>query len=213
MERGRKNRVKSKFNMKSPFTQTEIDIEEEASPDWWQDETSTNRTDLTPEEKDIRKRTMDEAQKTNDFLNWQKNITKDDYDRFKKMTSGNTTLESTDPVEPVEEKGIDRWIDKPIMEVLGLTKEQIEARKAKKAQRIEDAKKAESEGTETLKQAKLVKRAKKREDRLAKRAIKDKQKLAKWREKNPVTGKEAINKLAIETGGTPIAKYKKGYGV
>tara|TARA_R100001594_G_scaffold84417_1_gene118938 strand:+ start:51 stop:686 length:636 start_codon:yes stop_codon:yes gene_type:complete len=211
MERGRKNRVKSKFNMKSPFRQAAIDIEEEASPDWWQDETGANRTDLTESEKDVRKRTMDKAQGTSDFLDWKKNINQAEYDKFKQMT--NTTSESTDPVEPVEEKGIDRWIDKPIMEVLGLTKKQREARKAKKAQRIEDAKKAESEGTETLKQAKLVKRAKKRENRLAKKAIKDKQKLAKWREKNPVTGKEAINKLAIETGGTPIAKYKKGYGV
>ena len=175
MERGRKNRVKSKFNMESPFRQ----------------DVTTSNTD------------------------WEGRLTRDEYDKFKQMTSGYTppTTELTDPVEPVEEKGIDRWIDKPIMEVLGLTKEQREARKARKAQRIEDAKKAESEGTETLKQAKLVKRAKKREDRLAKRAIKDKQKLAKWRKKNPVTGKEAINKLAMETGGTPIAKYKKGYGV
>ena len=204
MERGKKNRVKNKFKMSSPFMQTGIDIEEEASPDWWQNETGANRTDLTEGEKDIRKRTMDKAQETSDFRDWQGNITKDDYDKFKQMTSGNTPPpESTDPVEPVEEKGIDRWIDKPIMEVLGLTKEQREARKARKAERVSEAKTAEGEGTETLKQAKLVKRAKKKEDRALKRKIKNQKKLKKFREKNPVTGKEAI-KLATGGGGKSL---------
>tara|TARA_R100001463_G_scaffold13332_4_gene35602 strand:+ start:176 stop:712 length:537 start_codon:yes stop_codon:yes gene_type:complete len=96
-----------------------------------------------------------------------------------------------------EPKGIDRWIDKPIMDVLGLSKKARAARKERKAQKISDAKAAEGEGTETLKQAKLVKRAKKREDRALKRKSKDQKKLKKFREKNPVTGKEAI-KLATK---------------
>ena len=121
--------------------------------------------------------------------------------------SGDTTTENKYDTEGniigEESKGVDRWIGKPIMEVLGLSKKQREARKAKKAQRIEDAKKAEGEGTETYKQAKLVKRAKKKEDRKARRDIKraerDRKKLAKFREKNPVTGKEAID--LVTSGG------------
>ena len=79
----------------------------------------------------------------------------------------------------------------------------IKKKKAKKAKRVEKAKTAESEGTETLKQAKLVKKAKKKEDRVLKRKIKDQKKLKKFREKNPVTGKEAI-KLATGGGGKSL---------
>ena len=84
-----------------------------------------------------------------------------------------------------EPKGIDRWIDKPILEVLGLTKKQREARKEKRAAKVEEARKAEGEGTETLKQAKLVKRDNKRKARAEKRKARDKEKLAKFRKKNP----------------------------
>ena len=185
MERGKKNRVKNKFNMKSPFSQVggtynpgNLETKGESGEGIYED-ASNNVYDPS---------------NTDAGLNWEGKLTRSEYDRFKKMTSGNTPpSESTDPVEPVKEKGIDRWIDKPIMEVLGLTKKQREARKERKAQKIADAKKAEGEGTETLKQAKLVKRAKKREDRALKRKIKDQEKLKKFREKNPVTGKEAIN--------------------
>ena len=79
----------------------------------------------------------------------------------------------------------------------------IKKKKAKKAKRVEEAKTAESEGTETLKQAKLVKRAKKKEDRALKRKIKNQKKLKKFREKNPVTGKEAI-KLATGSSGKSL---------
>ena len=125
---------------------------------------------------------------------WETEDNSGDNTETKYDTEGNIIGEET--------KGTDRWVDKPILEVLGLSKKQREARKAKKAQKIEEAKKAEGEGTETYKQAKLVKRAKKKEDRQARRDIKkaerDRKKLAKFREKNPVTGKEAIN---LVTGG------------
>ena len=126
---------------------------------------------------------------------WETEDNSGDNTETKYDTEGNIIGEET--------KGTDRWVDKPILEVLGLSKKQREARKAKKAQKIEDAKKAEGEGTETYKQAKLVKRAKKKEDRQARRNIKraerDRKKLAKFREKNPVTGKEAID--LVTSGG------------
>ena len=79
----------------------------------------------------------------------------------------------------------DSFMHKPIMEVLGLTKKQREARKVKKAEILEEARTAVGSGTETLKQAKLVKRDDKRKARAEKRKARDKEKLAKFRKKNP----------------------------
>ena len=96
---------------------------------------------------------------------------------------------------------LDNWIrknqGKSFREILGLSKEQIAARKAKKNAKIEAARLAVGSGTETLKQAKLVTRSNKKENRKKKREIRkakrDKKRLAIYRKKNPVTGKEAIN--------------------
>jgi hypothetical protein len=75
--------------------------------------------------------------------------------------------------------------------------------KAKKAERLTSAKEAVESGTETLKQAKTVERNRKRTANQAKRKAKsdakDKKKLAKYRKKNPVRGKEAINAFANQT--------------
>ena len=106
-----------------------------------------------------------------------------------------------------EPKGIDRWIDKPIMEVLGLTKKQRAARKEKRAGRVADARKAEGEGTETLKQAKLVKRDDKRKARTEKRKAKDQKKLAKWRKKNPKQDKKLKDRYG--TGADAAKKAGK----
>ncbi len=102
---------------------------------------------------------------------------------------------------------LDNWIrknqGKSFREILGLSKEQIAARKAKKEAKIEAARTAVGSGTETLKQAKLVTRANKKNNRKKKKEIKkakrNKIRLKKYREKNPVTGKEAINLLATQT--------------
>ena len=184
MERGRKNKVRNKFRMSSPFKQTGSATQEVYGGGGGHDDKDPSTTTTENVDKARNKQKVDKALK--DAENIKKANTDVKYD----PATGNIIGES-------EPKGIDRWIDKPIMEVLGLTKEQRTARKEKKAAKIEDAKKAESEGTETLKQAKLVKRAKKREDRALKRKIKDQKKLKKFREKNPVTGKEAI-KLATK---------------
>jgi|TARA_R110002012_G_scaffold7701_2_gene35794 hypothetical protein len=178
MQRGTKNKVRTKFKMNSPLSYT---TPSKANYDFTKS-TTGNAVDAN--------RDNIKTQKKIETVNNQINAN-NRYDY-----SGNIVGEG-------EPKGIDRFIDKPIMELLGLTKEQREARKIKKNKKVEDAKKAIGEGTETLKQAKLVKRTKKKEDRKAKRNIKktakDKKKLAKFREKNPVTGKEAINLLANQT--------------
>lgn len=124
-----------------------------------------------------------DIKETNEDNNINNNVESNKYGEF-----GNKT--KTD-------SGIDRWINKPILEVLGLTKKQIAERKAKKAVKVDAAKKAVGEGTENLKQAKLVERNRKKADRQAKRdakkAKRNEEKLAKYRKKNPVRGKEAIN--------------------
>ena len=75
--------------------------------------------------------------------------------------------------------------------------------KAKKTEKLASAKEAVGSGTETLKQAKTVERNRKKTARKAKGKTKsdarDKEKLAKYRKKNPVRGKEAINLLANQT--------------
>ena len=75
--------------------------------------------------------------------------------------------------------------------------------KAKKTEKLASAKEAVGSGTETLKQAKTVERNRKKTARKAKGKTKsdarDKEKLAKYRKKNPVRGKEAVNLLANQT--------------
>lgn len=89
-------------------------------------------------------------------------------------------------------------------------------RKTKKAEKLDSAKTAVGSGTETLKQAKLVERNRKKTDRKAKsdikKAKKDKLKLAKYRKKNPVRGKEAINLLANQTKKDKKLKDRYGTG-
>ena len=195
MERGKKNRVKNKFRMSSPFTQTSnlgdafqkglSGRVDPGDPNYVGDINSVDNTNTSSSEST----TSTEPSLTELMNKYIKNtgaVTPP-------VNGDNPPAESTDQEETVKEKGIDRWIDKPIMDVLGLSKKARTARKERKAQKIADAKTAEGEGTETLKQAKLVKRAKKREDRALKRKIKDQKKLKKFREKNPVTGTEAIN--------------------
>tara|TARA_R110000823_G_C15844989_1_gene491593 strand:+ start:38 stop:676 length:639 start_codon:yes stop_codon:yes gene_type:complete len=105
------------------------------------------------------------------------------------------------------ENKVANFMNKPILQVLGLTKKQREARKikkdAKRDAKLSNATTAVEEGTETLKQAKTVERNRKKTDRKTKsdikKAKKDKKKLVKYREKNPVRGKEAINLLASQT--------------
>tara|TARA_R110000796_G_scaffold224315_1_gene340633 strand:+ start:55 stop:738 length:684 start_codon:yes stop_codon:yes gene_type:complete len=74
---------------------------------------------------------------------------------------------------------------------------------AKKAEELASAKTAVGSGSETLKQAKVVERNRNKTDKKAKKEIekakKDKLKLAKYREKNPVRGKEAIKLLDTQT--------------
>ena len=174
MERGKTNKVRGKFKMNSPFRQ---------------DVTTSN---VTSDTENVTGNTV-----TTETPDWE------GYNKWKAM-GGDNIVDKTDATPPPkdEEKGIDRWIDKPIMEVLGLAKKQREARKAKKAERVEEAKTAVGSGTETLKQAKLVERNRKKADRKAKSDIKkakrDKKKLVEYRKKNPVRGKEAIS---LVTGG------------
>ena len=89
-------------------------------------------------------------------------------------------------------------------------------RKTKKAEKLDSAKTAVGSGTETLKQAKLVERNRKKTDKKAKsdikKAKKDKLKLAKYRKKNPVRGKEAINLLANQTKKDKKLKDRYGTG-
>ena len=77
---------------------------------------------------------------------------------------------------------------------------------AKKAEKLASAKTAVGSGSETLKQAKVVERNRNKTDKKAKKEIekakKDKLKLAKYREKNPVRGKEAIKLLDTQTKKT-----------
>ena len=197
MERGRKNRVKSKFNMKSPFSQVggtynpgNLETKGESGEGIYEDASNN---------------VYDPSNTDADFLDWKKNITQAEYDRFKQMGSGNTPPpESTDTVEPVEEKGIDRWIDKPIMEVLGLTKKQREARKLKKsnekAEKLKTANEAIESGTQTLKQQKLVDRTNKKnlkkQNKILAKRTKDQKNLAKYQEKQ---AKKNKNKNIIKT--------------
>jgi hypothetical protein len=105
---------------------------------------------------------------------------------------------------------------RPLQQALGLSKEQRAARKEKKAKKLADAKSAVGSGSETFKQAKLVDKANRKADRKAKRDVKktkkDKKKLAKYRKKNPVRGKEAINAFANQTKKDKKLKDRYGTG-
>ena len=176
MHRGTKNKIRNKFRMSSPFRKLDDPSSGQGGSDPNQIFADTDYdTDITSETK-----TTGESVDNNRKIEKVKEASK----VSENLKKANAKYDSMGNI--IEEpKGIDRWIDKPILEVLGLTKKQREARKEKRAARVEEARKAEGEGTETLKQAKLVKRDDKRKARAEKRKARDKEKLAKFRKKNP----------------------------
>jgi len=135
--------------------------------------------------------TTDNTKNTTSNTDWSENITRAEYEKFLKLFGGNIVKKDAPPPPKDEEKGIDRWIDKPIMEVLGLTKEQREARKLKKSTKKTENLKAANEaiesGTQTLKQQKLVDRTNrknlKKENKALEKRTKDQAKLAKYKER------------------------------
>ena len=164
MHRGTKNKIRNKFRMSSPFRKLDDPSSGQGGSDPNQIFADTDYdTDITSETK-----TTGESVDNNRKIEKVKEASK----VSENLKKANAKYDSMGNI--IEEpKGIDRWIDKPILEVLGLTKKQREARKEKRAAKVEEARKAEGEGSETLKQAKLVKRAKKRKARAEKRKARE----------------------------------------
>ena len=209
MERGRTNRVKGNFKMKgfpihkgvSPMKQTDATAAGKGNYD--APTTTTTTTPTVVEEETKEKESGTGAGNlpkiiTTPATNEEGAVIGDKLDKDKEDTEKEKLK-----AQSKKEMYANAWQDSGaghIVEAVKSIRRGIKNLKAKKAKRVEGAKAAVSEGTETLKQAKLVKRAKKKEDRVLKRKIKDQKKLKKFREKNPVTGKEAI-KLATGGGG------------
>ena len=168
MERGRTNRVKSKFRMSSPFRKLDDPSSGQGGSDPNQVFADTNYDDNETTGEDKKYKVGDSVD-ANRMATKIKNALEQNK-RQKNANKGKNNVDlpgdgtEYDDMGNITEgpKGVDRWIDKPIMDVLGLSKKARAARKEKRAARVEEAKKAEGEGTETLKQAKLVKRAKKK---------------------------------------------------
>ena len=110
------------------------------------------------------------------------------------------------------ENKVANFMNKPILQVLGLTKKQREARKikkdAKRDAKLSSATTAVEEGTQTLKQQKRVDRSAKKSERKAtkasKKKAKDQEKLAKYKARK---AKKAVKKFKKNT----VVKNGKTY--
>jgi len=108
------------------------------------------------------------------------------------------------------------FMNKPILQVLGLTKKQREARKvkkdAKRDAKLSDATTAVKDGTQTLKQQKYVdrtnKKSKKKEDKASKKRTKDQEKLVKYKARKSKKAAKKFKKNTVVKNGKTYDKSK-----
>ena len=86
------------------------------------------------------------------------------YDKEGNIIDGSETASASD---------IGKFMNKPILDVLGLSKKAREKRKAKRTEKVKNAREAEGKGEETYKQAKTINRANKRDAKKAKKKVED----------------------------------------